>query len=100
LTQIWREKSELLKVSPHKNRNGVKIMKITEKKVENVNEIEPLLDEPTAASLLAVSYNHLRMWLRPQGKISFVRVGKNSIRYELADIKKFIRASRVEAKVK
>ncbi len=75
-------------------------MKITEKKVENVNEIEPLLDEPTAASLLAVSYNHLRMWLRPQGKISFVRVGKNSIRYELADIKKFIRASRVEAKVK
>jgi excisionase family DNA binding protein len=59
---------------------------------------EPLLDEPTAASLLCVSYNHLRMWLRPQGKISFVRVGKNSIRYELADIKKFIRANRVEAK--
>jgi excisionase family DNA binding protein len=61
---------------------------------------EPLLDEPTAASLLAVSYNHLRMWLRPQGKISFVRVGKNSIRYELADIKKYIRANKVEAKSK
>jgi excisionase family DNA binding protein len=57
---------------------------------------EPLLDEPTAAALLAVSYNHLRMWLRPQGKISFIRVGKNGIRYALADIQKYIEANRVE----
>ncbi len=67
-------------------------------KNNNKNEYgEPLLDEPTAASLLAVSYNHLRMWLRPQGKISFIRVGKNGIRYQLADIKNYIRVNRVEA---
>jgi excisionase family DNA binding protein len=67
------------------------------KKNNKIEYGEPLLDEPTAASLLAVSYNHLRMWLRPQGKISFIRVGKNGIRYALPDIQKYIEANRVES---
>ncbi len=58
---------------------------------------EPLLDEPTTASLLNVSYNNLRMWIRPSGKLPFIRVGKNGIRYQLEDIKNYIRANRVEA---
>jgi hypothetical protein len=37
------------------------------------------------------------MWLRPQGKISFIRVGKNGIRYALPDIQKYIEANRVES---
>jgi predicted site-specific integrase-resolvase len=64
------------------------------------NNIEPLLTELRASELLGISYNNLRMWLRPQGKISFIRVGKNGIRYSLPDIQKYIRANRVEAKTK
>jgi predicted site-specific integrase-resolvase len=64
------------------------------------NNVEPLLTELRASELLGISYNNLRMWLRPQGKIPYIRIGKNSIRYDLADIKNYIRANRVEAKIK
>ncbi len=77
------------KLSGAQKRFGVKIMKNT--------NIENLLNEVEASKMLGISYNNLRMWLRPQGKIPFIRIGKNSIRYELADIKNYIRANRVEA---
>jgi predicted site-specific integrase-resolvase len=64
------------------------------------NNVEPLLTELRASELLGISYNNLRMWLRPQGKISFIRVGKNGIRYAPADIQKYIESNRVEAKTK
>jgi predicted site-specific integrase-resolvase len=64
------------------------------------NNLEPLLTELRASELLGISYNNLRMWLRPQGKISFIRVGKNGIRCSLLDIQNYIRANRVEAKTK
>jgi excisionase family DNA binding protein len=63
-----------------------------------INNVEPLITELRASELLGVSYNNLRMWLRPEGKIPFIRVGKNGIRYQLEDIKKYIRANRVEVK--
>jgi predicted site-specific integrase-resolvase len=63
-----------------------------------INNVEPLISELRASELLGISYNNLRMWLRPEGKISFIRVGKNGIRYQLEDIKSYIRANRVEAK--
>jgi predicted site-specific integrase-resolvase len=63
-----------------------------------INNVEPLISELRASELLGISYNNLRMWLRPEGKISFIRVGKNGIRYQLQDIKNYIRANRVEAK--
>jgi excisionase family DNA binding protein len=70
-------------------------------KNNNVNQyIEPLLTELRASELLNVSYNNLRMWIRPSGKISFIRVGKNGIRYTPSDIKKYVKANRVESKKK
>ncbi len=63
-----------------------------------INNVEPLISELRASELLGISYNNLRMLIRPSGKLPFIRVGKNGIRYQLQDIKNYIRANRVEAK--
>jgi hypothetical protein len=71
-------------------------MKITEKKIENVNEIEFLISEPAAAAMLSVSYEKLRKKIRPQNKIAYLRIG-NSIRYSVKDLKTYLLKCRIEA---
>jgi uncharacterized protein (DUF2267 family) len=71
-------------------------MKITEKKIENVNEIESLICERDAAAMLSVSFEVLRKRLRPQRKIPYLRIG-NSIRYSVKDVNAFLKKCRVEA---
>jgi excisionase family DNA binding protein len=71
-------------------------MKITEKKIENVDEIKGLLTEKQSADYLNVSYETLRKNLRPKKKISFVRIS-NSVRYKLSDLNAYIESCRVEA---
>ncbi len=73
------------------------IMKIAEKKIENVNEIESLVREPVAAAMLSVSYEVLRKRLRPQGQIPYLRIG-NSIRYSVKDLASYLASCRIEAK--
>ncbi len=64
-------------------------MKITEKKIENVNEIEPLIRERAASKILCVSYDTLKKTFRYGGLINFVKY-KKGIRYRPADLRKFI----------
>jgi predicted site-specific integrase-resolvase len=64
-------------------------MKITEKKVEYVNEIEPLLGERAASKILGVSYDTLKKTFRYGGLINFVKY-KKGIRYRPVDLQKFI----------
>jgi hypothetical protein len=72
-------------------------MKNLEKDVEIENEIPYLIDEPSAAKLLSVSYEKLRKKIRPQNKIAYLRLGK-SIKYSLADLKIYLARCRVEVK--
>jgi hypothetical protein len=72
------------------------IMKITEKKIENVSEIETLISERSAAAMLSVSFEVLRKRLRPQNKIAYLRIG-NSIRYSVEDVKIYLAKCRIEA---
>jgi hypothetical protein len=64
-------------------------MKITEKKVENVSEIEPLIGERAASKVLCVSYDTLKKTFRYGGLISYVKY-KKGIRYRPSDLRKFI----------
>jgi predicted site-specific integrase-resolvase len=64
-------------------------MKIREKKVENVNEIESLLSERAAAKVLGVSYDTLKKTFRYGRLINFVKY-KKGVRYRPADLQKFI----------
>ncbi len=72
-------------------------MKITEKKIENVNEIEPLLGERSTSKILGVSYDTLKKTFRYGGLISFVKY-KKGIRYRPSDIRSFIKKHLVVAK--
>jgi cellobiose-specific phosphotransferase system component IIB len=73
------------------------IMKNIEKNVEIENEIPYLIDEPTAAKLLFMSYDKLRKRVRPMGKIAYMRVGP-SIKYTMKDLKAYLAKCRVEVK--
>jgi excisionase family DNA binding protein len=64
------------------------------KKVKKVNE--NLLNEVEAAAYLKMSYSKLRLYVRPQNKIAFHRLG-SSIRYTVEDLNTYIRKNRVEA---
>ncbi len=64
-------------------------MKIIEKKIENVNEIESLLGERAASKVLGVSYDTLKKTFRYGGLISYVKY-KKGIRYRPEDLRKFI----------
>ncbi len=64
------------------------------KKVKKVNE--NLLSEVAAAAYLNMSYSKLRLYVRPQNKIAFHRLG-SSIRYTIEDLNTYIRKNRVEA---
>ncbi len=59
------------------------------KKVENVNEIEPLLGERAASKTLGVSYDTLKKTFRYGGLINYVKY-KKGIRYRPVDLQKFI----------
>jgi hypothetical protein len=72
-------------------------MKIIEKKVESVNEIEFLISERDAAAMLSISYEVLRKRLRPQRCIPYLRIG-NSIRYSVKDLSSYLAKCRIEAK--
>ncbi len=72
-------------------------MKITEKKLENVDEMEFLISERAAAAVLSVSYEVLRKRLRPQRQIPYLRIG-NSIRYSVKDLNSYLAECRIEAK--
>jgi excisionase family DNA binding protein len=65
------------------------------KKVTKSNE--NLLSEVQAAAYLNMSYSKLRLYVRPQNKIAFHRLG-SSIRYTVDDLKTYIAKSRVEAR--
>jgi hypothetical protein len=69
------------------------------KNVEKNKEIEipMLLDEKSTAKLLNISYGKLRKNIRPQNKISYMRIG-TSIKYTLSDIESYLLRCRVEAK--
>jgi excisionase family DNA binding protein len=64
------------------------------KKVKNANE--NLLSEVAAAAYLNMSYSKLRLYVRPQNKIAFHRLG-SSIRYTVEDLKTYIAKNRIEA---
>jgi excisionase family DNA binding protein len=64
------------------------------KKVTKSNE--NLLSEVQAAAYLNMSYSKLRLYVRPQNKIAFHRLGA-SIRYTVDDLKNYIAKNRVEA---
>ncbi len=62
--------------------------------LENRNTI--LYDEKTTAKRLSIGYSTLKL-LRRNGEISFVRIGKNRVRYTLRNIEQFIEKSAVSA---
>jgi excisionase family DNA binding protein len=64
------------------------------KKITKPNE--NLLSEPQAAAYLNMSYSKLRLYVRPQNKIAFHRLG-SSIRYTVEDLKIYVAKNRVEA---
>jgi predicted site-specific integrase-resolvase len=65
------------------------IMKITEKTIENANEIESLLGERASAKVLGVSYDTLKKTFRYGGLINYVKY-KKGVRYRPSDLRKFI----------
>jgi hypothetical protein len=64
------------------------------KKVIKANE--NLLNEVEASAYLKMSYSKLRLYVRPQNKIAFHRLG-SSIRYTIEDLENYITKNRVEA---
>jgi excisionase family DNA binding protein len=64
------------------------------KEVKKVNE--NLFSEVEAAAYLKMSYSKLRLYVRPQNKIAFHRLG-SSIRYTIEDLENYITKNRVEA---
>ncbi len=65
------------------------------KKNEKITN-ENLLSEKQASEYLSISYSKLRLYVRPQNKIAFYRLG-SSIRYTVDDLKNYIAKNRVEA---
>ncbi len=64
-------------------------MKIIEKKVGNVSEIESLIGERAASKVLGVSYDTLKKTFRYGGLINYVKY-KKGVRYRPSDVRKFI----------
>jgi predicted site-specific integrase-resolvase len=64
-------------------------MKIIEKKVGNVSEIESLIGERAASKVLGVSYDTLKKTFRYGGLINYVKY-KKGVRYRPSDLRKFI----------
>jgi hypothetical protein len=73
-------------------------MKITEKKVENVSEIENLVPEAVAAVHLGYSKDHLRKQIRYKGKISYVKYHR-LVMYRIRDLNEYIQKHTVKAAV-
>jgi excisionase family DNA binding protein len=64
------------------------------KKIIKTNET--LLSEQSAAEYLNISYSKLRLYVRPQNKIAFYRLG-TSIRYRVQDLNTYLQKNRIEA---
>jgi excisionase family DNA binding protein len=61
-----------------------------------IKDNENLLSEQSAAAYLNMSYSKLRLYVRPQNKIAFHRLG-SSIRYTVEDLNNYVLKNRVEA---
>ncbi len=61
-----------------------------------IKDNENLLREVEAAAYLNISHSKLRLYVRPQNKITFYRLG-SSIRYRVEDLKTYLAKNRVEA---
>jgi hypothetical protein len=74
------------------------IMKIAEKKIENVSEVENLVSEAVAAVRLGYSKDHLRKQVRYKGKISYVKYHR-LVMYRVKDLNEYIQKHTVKAAV-
>ncbi len=74
---------------------GFLVEKIIMETIKSTEDFK-LLTEQQAAKVLKMSYSKIK-YLRKQGKIGFVRLGK-SIRYKLTQLQKFVELGVVEAK--
>jgi excisionase family DNA binding protein len=74
---------------------GFLVEKIIMETIKSTEDFK-LLTEQQAAKVLKISYSKIK-YLRGQGKIGFVRLGK-SIRYKLTQLQKFVELGVVEAK--
>ncbi len=74
---------------------GFLMEKIIMEQIE-IGENFKLLTEQQAAKVLKISYSKIK-YLRGQGKLGFVRLGK-SIRYKVSQLQKFVELGVVEAK--
>jgi excisionase family DNA binding protein len=61
-----------------------------------IKDNENLLNEVEAAAYLKMSYSKLRLYVRPQNKIAFYRLG-SSIRYKAQDLNTYLQKNRIEA---
>ncbi len=71
---------------------------ITEKTVENVDEIKGLFTEKQSANYLGISYENLKRSVRYKGLISYVKFRKG-IRYKREDLDAYINKHRVSATI-
>jgi hypothetical protein len=69
----------------------------SEKTVENVNEVESLVPEAVAASILGYSKDHLRKEVRYKGKISYVKYAR-LVMYRRSDLDQYVLKHCVPAK--
>ncbi len=74
---------------------GFLMEKIIMEQIETAENFK-LVSEQQAAKILKISYSKIK-YLRGQGKIGFVRLGK-SIRYKVSQLQKFVELGVVEAK--
>jgi excisionase family DNA binding protein len=74
---------------------GFLMEKITMETIETAENFK-LLTEQQAAKVLKISYSKIK-YLRGQGNIGFVRLGK-SIRYKVSQLQKFVELGVVEVK--
>ncbi len=74
---------------------GFLMEKIIMEQIETAENFK-LVSEQSAAKILKISYSKIK-YLRGQGKIGFVRLGK-SIRYKVSQLQKFVELGVVEAK--
>jgi excisionase family DNA binding protein len=74
---------------------GFLMEKIIMEQIETAENFK-LLTEQQAAKILKISYSKIK-YLRGQGNIGFVRLGK-SIRYKVSQLQKFVELGTIEAK--
>jgi len=87
LRKIYKKKNALKELELKMEQNLME--KITQ------NENFKLVGEKKASLILGISYSKLK-YLRKQGKIGFLRIGR-SVKYSIAGLERFVSNSMVEA---